>query len=186
MDVQTFLFADLSGFTALTEAHGDYQAAELVAQFDEAVRDLLPIHGGEEIKTIGDAIMVRVPEAEAAVRLGLDIVHALYRRPGFPVVHVGMHTGPAVQQGSDWFGASVNVAARVAGAAGGDEVLLTETTREALGEVDGVELESRGKVRFRNVSEPVHVYRAYLPGARLGDLPIDPVCRMTVAPQRRA
>jgi class 3 adenylate cyclase/YHS domain-containing protein len=186
MDVQTFLFADLSGFTALTEAHGDYQAAELVTQFDEVVRDLLPVHGGEEIKTIGDAIMVRVPEAEGAVRLGLGIVHALHRRPGFPVVHVGMHTGPAVQQGSDWFGASVNVAARVAGAAGGDEVLLTEATREALDEVEGVELESRGKVRFRNVSQPVHLFRAYLAGARMGNLPIDPVCRMTVALQQRA
>ena len=186
MDIQTFLFADLSGFTALTEAHGDFEAAELVGTFNEVVRALLPVHRGEEIKTIGDAIMIRVPEADGAVRLGLEIVHTFHLKPGFPVVHVGMHTGSAVKRGSDWLGASVNVAARVAGSAGGDEVLLTEATHDAVGEIPGVELESRGKVRFRNVAEPVHVYRAHVQGPRVGGLPIDPVCRMTVAPELRA
>jgi class 3 adenylate cyclase/YHS domain-containing protein len=150
------------------------------------VRGLLPVHSGEEIKTIGDAIMIRVPEAREAVKLGLEVVHTFHLKPGFPVIHVGMHTGPAVKQGSDWLGGSVNLAARVAGAAGGDEVLLTEATHDAVGEVDGVELESLGKVRFRNVTEPVHVYRAHVPGPRVGGLPIDPVCRMTVAPELRA
>lgn len=186
MDIQTFLFADLSGFTALTEAHGDLEAAELVGTFYDVVRGLLSAHGGEEIKTIGDAIMIRVPEAKEAVPLGLEIVHAFHLKPGFPVIHVGMHTGQAVRQGSDWLGASVNLAARVAGAAGGDEVLLTEATHDAANEIDGVELESLGKVRFRNVTDPVHVYRAHVEGARVGGLPLDPVCRMTVAPALRA
>ena len=132
------------------------------------------MHNGEEIQTIGDAVMIRVPEAGEAVRLGLEMVHTFHKKPGLPVVHVGMHTGSAIKQGSDWLGASVNLAARVAGAAGGDEVLLTEATHEELGEIDGVELESRGKLRFRNVAEPVHVYRAHVQGARVRDLPIDP------------
>src|SRR5688500_16986351 len=110
MDIHTFLFADLSGFTALTEAHGDLEAAELVGTFTEVVRGLLPAHGGEETKTIGAAIMIRGPEAEEAVKLGLAIVHTFHLNPGFPVIHVGMHTGPAVKQGSDWLGASVNIA----------------------------------------------------------------------------
>jgi YHS domain-containing protein len=53
--VQTFLFADLSGFTALTEAHGDEQAADLVARFCVAVRQLLDEHRAHEVKTIGHA-----------------------------------------------------------------------------------------------------------------------------------
>jgi adenylate cyclase len=186
MDVQTFLFADLSGFTALTEAHGDFEAAELVGTFYEVVRGLLPVHRGDEIKTIGDAIMIRVPEAKEAVTLGLEIVHTFHLKPGFPVIHVGMHTGPAVKQGSDWLGGSVNLAARVAGAAGGDEVLLTEATHDAAGDIDGINLESLGQVRFRNVTDPVHVYRAHVEGTRVGGLPLDPVCRMTVAPALRA
>ena len=51
--VQTFLFADLSGFTALTEAHGDEQAADLVGGFCVAVRQLLDAHQAQEVKTIG-------------------------------------------------------------------------------------------------------------------------------------
>ena len=53
----TFLFADLSGFTALTEVHGDEQAADLAGDFAAAVRELLPEHGAEHIKSIGDAFL---------------------------------------------------------------------------------------------------------------------------------
>jgi adenylate cyclase len=53
LTVQTFLFADLSGFTALTEAHGDEQAADLVGGFCLAVRQLLAAHQAQEVKTIG-------------------------------------------------------------------------------------------------------------------------------------
>ena len=97
-----------------------------------------------------------------------------------------MHTGSAIARDGDWLGAGVNLAARVAGAASGDEVLLTEATRALAGALEGVELESRGTVRFRNVRDPVRVYRAERAGASRESLPIDPVCRMTVAPEHSA
>jgi adenylate cyclase len=90
---QTFLFADLSGFTALTEAHGDEQAADLVGGFCGAVRRLLAAHQAQEVKTIGDALMLRSGDAAAAIRLGLCIVHDVGAQHGFPLVRVGMHTG---------------------------------------------------------------------------------------------
>ena len=65
-------------------------------------------------------------------------------------------------------------------------MLLTEATHDAVGEIDGVDFESLGKVRFRNVAEPVHIYLAHVQGTRVGGLPLDPVCRMTVAPELRA
>jgi adenylate cyclase len=71
----TFLFADIAGFTALTEAHGDDEAAALVADFCAAVNPELPAFGGTHVKSIGDALMLRVPEPADAVRLGLHIVH---------------------------------------------------------------------------------------------------------------
>jgi len=52
----TFVFADIAGFTALTEAHGDEQAARLMADFSDAVAAELPAYGGTQIKTIGDAL----------------------------------------------------------------------------------------------------------------------------------
>jgi adenylate cyclase len=184
---QTFLFADLSGFTALTEAHGDEQAADLVGGFGGAVRQLLAAHQAQEVKSIGDALMLRTGEAAAAIRLGLCIVHDVGAQHGFPLVRVGMHTGPAVERGGDWFGATVNLAARLSAAAAGGDALLTAATRAAAGDVEGVELRERGRWTFRNVTEPVPVYAAVRQGARsAAGLPIDPVCRMTVDPWHSA
>lgn len=182
----TFLFADLAGFTALTEAHGDEQAADLAADFCDFVRTLLPEHGAEEVKTIGDAVMVRCEEARDAIELGLRIVEEIGARPQYPIVRVGMHTGTAVERGGDWFGAAVNLAARVSGMAGGDEVLITETTRDAAGELDGVELRQRGRQRFKNIKEPIRIYRAARPGQASEGMPVDPVCRMAVVPDQAA
>ena len=182
----TFLFADLAGFTALTEAHGDERAVQLVAEFCEWVRELLPGHGAEEVKTIGDAVMLRCDEPAAAVELGLRIVEGIGARAEFPVVRVGMHTGRAIEREGDWFGAAVNLAARVSGAAGGGEVLLTEATREAAGELGAIQLRQRGEQRFKNVRESIRVYRAVREGEERDGLPIDPVCRMAVDPGRAA
>jgi class 3 adenylate cyclase/YHS domain-containing protein len=185
--VQTFLFADLSGFTALTEAHGDEQAADLVGGFCAAVRQLLADHQAEEVKTIGDALMLRSGDAAAAIRLGLCIVHDVGARHGFPLVRVGMHSGPAVEREGDWFGATVNLAARLSAAASGGEALLTAATRTAAGEVEEVELRERGRWMFRNVAAPVQVYAAIRQGAiSSSGLPIDPVCRMAVDPWHSA
>jgi adenylate cyclase len=184
---QTFLFADLAGFTALTEVHGDEQAADLVADFCKAVRELLSAHDAEEVKAIGDALMLRCVDAGHAVRLGLEIVHDVGERHGFPVIRVGMHTGPAVERDGDWFGATINLAARVSGAASGGEVLVTEATREAAGELGGVQLVEHGRRELRNVADPVMIYRALREGVRSSvGLPIDPVCRMAVDPASSA
>ena len=91
----TFLFADIAGFTALTEAHGDEQAATLVADFCAAVKAELPEFGGAHVKSIGDALMLRIPDPADAVLLGLRIAHGLMRDHGAPAVRVGLHHGPA-------------------------------------------------------------------------------------------
>jgi adenylate cyclase len=184
---QTFLFADLSGFTALTEAHGDDHAADLVGGFCAAVRGLLTEYQASEVKAIGDALMIRAVDAAAAIRLGLCIMHDVGAQHGFPLVRVGMHTGPAVERDGDWFGATVNLAARVSAAAAGGEVLLTEATRAAAGDVHGVELRERGRWSFRNVGGLINMYAAIRQGARsVSGLPIDPVCRMAVDPWHSA
>jgi len=127
--------------------------------------------------------MLRTADAGAAIRLGLCIVHDVGAQHGFPLVRVGMHTGSAVERDGDWFGTTVNLAARVSAAASGGEALLTAATRAAAGEVEGVELRERGRRAFRNVGEPVPVYAAVRQGAHSSSgLPVDPVCRMAVDP----
>ncbi|HEU0025013.1 MAG TPA: adenylate/guanylate cyclase domain-containing protein [Thermoleophilaceae bacterium] len=189
-DEHTFLFADLSGYTALTEVHGDEDAADLVTRFVDDVRAELPGYGAEEVKTIGDAVMIRADDPERAVRLAISIVHDVGRRHGFPSVRVGVHTGPAVERDGDWFGAAVNLAARVSGAAAGGEVLLTAATAERIAGDRGTPrlfLRPRGRRELRNVSEPVELIEALCEFSRsLEDLPIDPVCRMAVEPDHAA
>jgi adenylate cyclase len=185
--VHTFLFADLAGFTALTEAMGDEGAADLAADFCDRVEAAAPEFGAEAIKRIGDAVMLRADGAEPAIRLGLHIAHEVGERHYFPTVRVGMHTGEAVERDGDWFGSAVNLAARVSGEASGSEVLLTEATRDAAGSVEGVELLEHGRRTLRNVAEPVSLYLAVREGERSGQgLPIDPVCRMAVDPEHSA
>src|ERR671914_1272718 len=150
----TFLFADIAGYTALTEAHGDEEAAELAATFCQGVGVLAAKRGGEVVKTIGDAVMLRHPEPAEAVRLGLMAAREVMAGHGFPTVRVGMHHGPALEREGDWFGSTVNLAARVAGLAAGGEVLVTDAVRERAGEVEGVEFLSKGEHRMRNVPSP--------------------------------
>jgi adenylate cyclase len=166
---------------------GDEEAADLVADFCADVGNLLPEHGAEEVKSIGDAVMIRAQDAGEAVRLGVRIVNEIGGRHFFPTVRVGMDTGDAVERSGDWFGATVNTAARVSGVAAGGEVLLTEATREAAGSVEGVELREHGRRSLRNVAEPVVLYSAVQGGERDdAGLPVDPVCRMAVDPRHAA
>jgi adenylate cyclase len=102
-------------------------------------------------------------------------------------VRAGIYTGPATERAGDWFGATVNTAARVSALASSDEVLLTDVTREAAGSLEGVDFRERGRRELKNVSEPVVIYAAQtLAGRSAENLPIDPVCRMAVDPQRAA
>jgi adenylate cyclase len=180
----TFLFADIAGYTALTEAHGDEQAADLVAQFFEAVSEELPSCGGMHVKTIGDALMLRIPDPAQAVLLGLRITHELLRGHGAPAVRVGLHHGAAIERGGDYFGATVNLAARVAAVAAGGEVLLTAQTAALAPALESIFYEPRGRQTLRNIREPVELFAAILQGQPVhGKLPIDPVCQMAVDPE---
>jgi class 3 adenylate cyclase/YHS domain-containing protein len=183
----TFLFADIAGYTALTEAHGDEQAADLVAEFFDAVSQELPTWGGTNVKTIGDALMLRIPDPAQAVQLGLRITHELLRGHGAPAVRVGLHHGPAIERDGDYFGATVNLAARVAAVATGGEVLLTSHTAALAPALEGIFYQPRGRQTLRNIREPVELFAAIPQGQPVhGKLPIDPVCQMAVDPEHAA
>jgi adenylate cyclase len=183
----TFVFADIAGFTALTEAHGDEEAVKLVEELSEGVEAELPAIQGEYVKTIGDALMLRIPAPGDAVLLALRIANDLLSAHGAPSVRVGLHHGPAVERKGDYFGASVNLAARVSALASGGEVLLTGQTAAHAADLEGVLYESRGRQTLRNVAEPLEIFAALRVGeAAEGRLPVDPVCRMVVDPDRAA
>ena len=154
----TFVFADIVGFSALTEERGDEHAAAMALAFHAAVRSLLGEHRATEVKTIGDAIMLRVPDAAEAIRLGARIVRRLCD-VGLPPVRVGMDTGWAVGLGADWFGSTVNRAARLCSASGPNELLVSGPTRDAARGVDRLGLGIAEDFSLRNIAEPVPAHR---------------------------
>src|SRR5436305_1239922 len=149
----TFLFADLVGFTALAELEGDDRALEVALALQRRVRDMLEEHSAEQVKAIGDGLMLRCSDPSAAIMLGLRLVEEIDRENGFPPVRVGIHTGPALASEGDWYGRTVNLAARLCAVAPGGEVMVSEATRGAAGSVQGVDWGDRELHWLRNVSE---------------------------------
>jgi len=182
-DEATFLFADIAGFTALTEAHGDEEAVQLVEEFARVVQAELPRVDGEHVKTLGDALMVRVPDPADAILLGLWITRAAMSGHRAPSVRVGGNHGSAVERNGDYFGATINIAARVSALAAGGEMLVTGQTAARAPDLEGVLYESRGRHVLRNVAEPVEIFAVVPVDESAGHLVVDPVCRMAVDPE---
>lgn len=175
----SILFADLSGFTALTEAHGDAAAADLLERFYALSTGAL-VDGARLVKTIGDAVMIAAPTAAAAARTAVQLRKAIDRQPEWPALRAGLHAGPVVERGGDCFGATVNVAARVAAHARAGQILCTRAVVTALAATP-LAFRSLGGVHFKNVHEPLEVFEL-LDEAQAGPLEVDPVCRMRVDP----
>jgi adenylate cyclase len=157
--LQSFLFADLSGYSSLTEREGDAAAADVAIRFAAEVARLAAERGIDLVKCVGDEVMVRGEDAAAVVRLGLSLQAELGGRQSFPEIHAGVHTGVAVERGGDWWGATVNIASRVATAAEAGQLLITEATRTAAAaDLSEARLRGLGPTSFRNISSPVSVY----------------------------
>ncbi len=155
----TFLFADLVGYTALTERVGDDAAADVAVAFQAAAAHLAEQCGCEVIKSLGDAVMIHSDDAARVVALALRLRRELADEGWCPELRMGVHSGSAVERGGDWYGATVNVAARVADAAGAGEILLSLTTRERIARA-GVKIADRGARSFKNVKAPLALFAA--------------------------
>ena len=156
----TFLFADLAGFTALTERVGDEAAADLALRFCDEVCALNSGHGAEDVKTLGDGALIRVGDPTLAICLALDIVGQVGARNGLPAVRVGGHHGPAVRRRGDWYGSTINIAARIAALAEPGQALFSAQARAAAGPDDAVRFTHLGRRPLRGVSTAVELLAA--------------------------
>lgn len=182
----TFLFADIAGFTALTDAHGDHEALELMLAFRAEVDVLLPDYEGERIKSIGDALMIRLADPVSGTKLGLRLTGDMGSH-GWPALAVGLHHGSAVRHEDDWFGSTVNLASRLAGLARSGEVLMEGGTRQMVGEQGGMRFRYCGDRRLRNIPQPLSIFAAERVAPEESPaLALDPVCRMAVDAERAA
>jgi adenylate cyclase len=151
------VFLDLVGYTRLTEERGDHAAAELVGTLAEVVQSESLRFGGKPVKWLGDGVMFHFPDPRQAVLCSLDLVD---RTPsaGLPPAHVGVNAGPVIFRDGDYFGRTVNVAARIAGQAGPGEVLVSDDV-VGLASGDGLRFDRVGPVELKGLAKPVVLHR---------------------------
>ena len=117
-------------------------------------------HGATQVKSMGDGVMIWAPDPADAVALAARAVAEVGTRPDLLPVRVGVHTGPAVMRGCDWYGSAVNVAARLAAQAEPNEALVSAATREPPQAIDSPPtLDDRREVTLRGVTATVAAWR---------------------------
>ena len=132
------VFSDIEDYTPLTERLGDVRSQEVLRAHNEILRRELAAHGGTEVKSHGDGFMLVFDDPVAAVRFGVAYQKALAGHDfgadaGRLHAHVGVHVGEVIREGDDFFGRTVILAARIAAAAAGGEVLVSDDVRRAVG-----------------------------------------------------
>jgi adenylate cyclase len=152
-------FLDITGYTRLTEERGDEAAADLAATLAGLVRRSSQQHGGRPVKWLGDGVMFHFREPGGAVLSALEMVEGVASHD-LPPAHVGVHAGPVVFQDGDYFGRTVNLAARIADYARPGEVVVSEEVVEA---ADGapVSFEEIGPVELKGVSAALVLHTAH-------------------------
>ena len=160
------LFTDLVGFSDWALEAGDDAALELLRTVGRAVDPAIKAREGRIVKRLGDGVMAVFDEAAQAVDAALDASRAVgdINLDGYsPELRAGIHFGRPRKLGSDYFGVDVNVAARVADAAGPGEVLISESVCEQIGRSD-MELRRRWRFKAKGAPKDLKVYAAKLDG----------------------
>ncbi len=164
------LFTDLKGSTEMYERIGDFRAYSLVREHFGVLRDIIAERGGSMVKTIGDAVMASFAEATPALEAAAAMSREVRRvsRDGAKLqLKVGLHAGPCIavelNERLDYFGQTVNVAARVQGVAGADEIAVTEPVYTAPGAQDIIRSAAlsatRERATLKGVEGETTVYR---------------------------
>jgi class 3 adenylate cyclase len=176
---RTFVIADLSGYTALTESHGGMEAAKVVSRFVELAQSAL-VPGARIIERVGDEILIVADAPIAGARTAIRLLDAIDAEPLFPAVRVSVHAGPVYEDGGRYFGTALNLTARVAGHARSGQILCTEPIAIAVADDPELCCPALATVRLRNVAEPVALFELSASATTHEPSVIDPVCRMRV------
>jgi adenylate cyclase len=176
------LVSDLSGYTALTEAHGNVSAAKVVNRYTKIAEEAL-YEGTRLIERVGDEIIIAGADATDIIKTALKLVHKIEEEPFFPTVHAGIHAGKVLEQEGHYYGSALNIASRVASHARGCQVLCTKVVAEMVGKMQDIKFRAIGEINFKNIFEPVALFEIITDCRKLEMNVVDPVCRMLVSPE---
>ena len=151
-------FADLSGYTKLTDELGDTAAQRIALRLAELMQEVATRHGGLVVKMLGDGVHFHFPDPSSAVVAALELVEQAEPQ-GLPPAHVGVNAGPMTYVDGDYYGLTVILAARISAHAGPGQVLVGEAAA-GNGTPAGVRFEDVGPVALKGLARPVAIYRA--------------------------
>jgi len=151
-------FFDITGYTRLTQERGDREAAALADELNRLVKRTSVQHGGRPVKWLGDGVMLHFPDPSQGVLAAIEMAEGVVAA-GLPPAHVGLSCGPVVLRDGDYYGQTVNLAARIADYARRGEVLVSQAIVDA-GPAPGVAFEELGDVELKGVSGVVRLSAA--------------------------
>ena len=160
----TILFSDIEGSTALNERLGDVRWLELLRAHHNVVREQVRASGGFEVKAQGDGFMIAFPSSRRAIQCALASQEAMARElddhPDGPIrVRIGLHTGEAIREESDFYGKNVVVAARIADQARGGEVVASSVVKQLTEATGDVTFDDPREVELAGLAGTHVVYR---------------------------
>lgn len=168
-------FVDLAGFSAITDVFGDRAALAVLDAFEELVTASLK-QEGRLVKWIGDEVMLAFPDPDAALRALARLLPACRADARLPLTRAGVHYGPVIPRGTDFFGATVNIASRITASTSAGRVLATQPIAE-VAEANGVSVQALGPMSLRSVAEKLPLFSIQMAEA-VDAAWIDPVCKM--------
>jgi adenylate cyclase len=168
--IQTFLIADVRGYTLFTQERGDEAAAKLAAKFARIARETVQRRGGSVIELRGDEALAVFTSARQAVPAAAELQERLVEEtlddPELPLpVGIGLDAGETVPVESGYRGGALNLAARLCGEARAGEILASRGVTHLSRKVEGVRFVDRGRVQLKNLTVPVEVFRILPEGA---------------------
>lgn len=164
--VRTILFTDVVGHTEMMARLGDGRGREVLREHEQITRDVLKTYGGDEVKSMGDGFMASFASVTAAVECAIALQRAFEARnertgPDDHNQHIhvriGLNAGEPIEEGGDFFGATVIMASRIAAQAGGGEILASDVVR-GLCSGKGFLFADRGENVLRGFEDPVRLY----------------------------
>lgn len=156
--VRTILFTDMVDHTEMMRRLGDQAGRDVLREHERITREVLAANGGDEVKSMGDGFLASFSSVSGAVECAIQLQRAFAAGHGEAInVRIGLNAGEPIAEGGDLFGSTVIMASRIAGQAGGGEILASDVVR-ALCAGKAFMFADRGDVVLRGFEDPVRLH----------------------------
>ena len=173
------LICDLSGYSAMTEAHGPQSAAGLIRRFLKIIDG--SISGNTRlIERVGDEVVLASQNIDDLIKTAINIQHLAEVEPGFLSVHIGIHFGEIYEDAGHLYGSALNITARIVSCATGGQILCSASAKEKIKDLSDFRIESLGPKKFKNIRHAIHLYKI-MNKATAQEKFRDPVCHMKIS-----